>query len=462
MEPGSISDLGMSDKLVFRAKFTSAMPTPAQRYWRGPVFAYTDGKLWSKANSRSFEQQLAKPRFSGQAHEYTLLMEPRDKNWLYALDLPSQLPKPLFQNAYYQVLSMDNPDKRSEYKLISYPSYNTGALSDAERSVNLQLPAKPSEKINDFVKQLQGFSKPPQVFINNILQHFRTEDFHYTLTPPLMEENPIETFLFTTRYGFCSHYSAAFVYLMRVAGIPARVVTGYQGGEYNKVGDFLEIREADAHAWAEVWLVHQGWVRVDPTAAVAPERVEKNLDLEELVPGGIIRFSNDSDVHSGAYQWLKQATQLWSHVDYNWQRWVINYNTKNQAQFLASLGIFDLKTMLYGLLVSLFVLTCLLSWVLLRQQRAKPDRLLLAYQRYCRKLAKCGLHRNPAEGELSFAERAKQQLPEHAEAIQQITALYLKLRYGKQSSTQDWILLTNKINVFSLRSFKVKSSSING
>ena len=187
----------------------------------------------------------------------------------------------------------------------------------------------------------------PTYFIKQLLNHFRKENFHYTLTPPLMEENPIETFLFETRYGFCSHYAAAFVYLMRVAHIPARVVTGYQGGELNKVGNFLEIRQANAHAWAEVWLEHKGWVRFDPTAAIAPERIEQNINIDQLVPGGTISYIPASAAAQEAFDWLKQTRQLWSNVDYQWQRWVINYDNNNQSSFLSSLGIADIKAMIY-------------------------------------------------------------------------------------------------------------------
>ena len=288
MEPGSISDLGMSDELVFRVKFTGALPPPEQRYWRGPVLSHTDGKKWTQVQDMRFGLFLDKPVFKGSPYQYTLLMEPQDKKWVFALDMPADFSLPLNRNANYQLITSENPDKRAEYKITSYPDYNTGYLTRTEYKDSTQLPGEPSGKIKQLVKQLHGFDSPPEHFIKQLLNHFRKENFHYTLTPPLMEENPIETFLFETRYGFCSHYAAAFVYLMRVAHIPARVVTGYQGGELNKVGNFLEIRQANAHAWAEVWLEHKGWVRFDPTAAIAPERIEQNINIDQLVPGGAI------------------------------------------------------------------------------------------------------------------------------------------------------------------------------
>ena len=233
MEPGSITDLGMSDELVFRVKFAGAIPPAKQRYWRGPVLTQTDGKKWTQASDLSYQKHLDKPTYSGAPYQYTLLMEPQEKNWVFALDMPREFPQPLRQNANYQLITSDDLNKRSEFKLTSYPTYNTGYLTKTEYKDARQLPGAPSEKLKQLVAQLHGFDSASDVFINLLLNHFRKEDFHYTLTPPLMEDNPIETFLFETRYGFCSHYASAFVYLMRVANIPARVVTGYQGGEFN-------------------------------------------------------------------------------------------------------------------------------------------------------------------------------------------------------------------------------------
>ena len=431
MEPGSISALGLSDELVFRVKFSGAMPASAQRYWRGPVLVKTDGKRWTRSASTDFSAQMAKPTFNGQPYRYTLLMEPNDKNWVFALDLPAEFNQPLSRNAYYQLITSDNPDKRAEYTVVSYPDYYTGSLTHTEYAEATQLPTEPSLKIRQFVEQLQGHSSSPDVLINHLLLHFRTEDFHYTLTPPALQQNPIETFLFETRQGFCEHYATAFTYLLRVAGVPARVVTGYQGGVFNEIGQFLEIRQADAHAWSEVWLPNQGWVRVDPTAAVAPERIEQSLNPDALEPGGLVRFPTSDAGALPMIQWLKQARQLWSHADYNWQRWVINYNSANQNKLLSSLGIDTLRTALYWLVGSVTVITVLLSWFILKQQRQGIDRALRCYQRFCQKLAPWGLVRAAAEGEHDFAKRAKTILPNQAEAIDNITMLFCQLRYGK-------------------------------
>ncbi|MGZ4953976.1 MAG: transglutaminase TgpA family protein [Methylobacter sp.] len=439
MEPGSISELSMSDELVFRVKFAGAIPPSRQRYWRGPVLSYTDGKRWTQA---PLQKPLSRYAVTGTPYPYTLMMEPQDKNWIFALDMPAQYSSPLTLNTSYQLITLDSPGKRAEYKVTSYTDYNTGPISSSEYKVATQLPGEPSDKIKQLVGQLHGFDSAPDNFINQLLNHFRVEDFHYTLTPPIMEENPIESFLFKTRYGFCSHYASAFVYLMRVAHIPARVVTGYQGGELNKVGDFLEIRQADAHAWAEVWLENRGWVRVDPTAAIAPERIERNTNLGRQTTGGI------TAENMPAYNWLQQARQLWSSVDYSWQRWVINYDNKSQSSFLSLFGISDLKVMIYWMIAVIGLITAVLCWFLLWQKPKAVDKALLSYNRFCKKLAKHGLLRDAGEGVKDFSERVKLKLPGQAEDIDRITTVFIRLRYGRIASDEDLQQLKTLVGLF--------------
>lgn len=447
MEPGSISDLGLSDELVFRVKFTGAIPPPQVRYWRGPVLSQTDGKRWTQAKDLSYQQRV-KPTFSGTVYQYTLLMEPQDKNWVFALELPAAFPKTLRQNAVLQLLSVDALNQRTEYSLSSYAQYNTGASTPQEIQQAKQLPATPSYKIKQLVRQLGGFDSTPEVFIGQLLKHFRQQDFHYTLTPPLMENNPIETFLFETRYGFCSHYASAFVTLMRVANIPARVVTGYQGGEVNAIGGFLEIRQAHAHAWAEVWLDQQGWIRVDPTAAIAPERIEKNIDINQLVPGGVIHYAKPSAEAQAAFNWLQKTRQLWGNVDYSWQRWVINYNSANQSHFLSPFGIKDFKDMVYWMGAIIAVIVATLSGFLLYQKPTTVDHTLIVYKQFLKKLAKAGFNQSVGEGARSFAERIKPKLPTHAFSIEEITEAYLQQRYGVKASAVGLQHLKKLVNHF--------------
>lgn len=452
MEPGSITNLGQSDELVFRVTFAGDIPPPHLRYWRGPVLTHTDGKKWTQASDLLRQPLLKKPSFSKSSYQYTLLMEAQDKNWVFALDMPAKFPPSVHQNANYQLLSTDDLHQRTEYALTSYSHYNTGAITPTADQQARQLPSTPSYRLKQLVTQLHGFDSSPENFIQQLLNHFRQEDFHYTLTPPLMEDNPVETFLFETRHGFCSHYASAFVTLMRVANIPARVVTGYQGGELNSVGNFLEIRQAQAHAWAEVWLDNKGWVRVDPTAAIAPERIEKTIDTNRLVSEGFINYTSASEGAQAALLWLQHTKQLWRHVDYNWQRWVINYNTSNQSRFLSLLGITDFKTMAYWMGAIIAIITAILSMFLFYQSSKPVDRTLLVYNRFLNKLAKAGLSKKAGEGARDFADRIKPKLPQQSDNIEQITDAFIALRYGSQPTAAGLKQLDRWVAVFKVQS----------
>ncbi len=450
MEPGSISDLALSAELVFRVRFSGELPPNQQRYWRGAVLSHTDGKRWTQTPSSTMLKLSEAPKFTGAPYQYTLLMEPQNKNWVYALEMAADYASNLHQNANYQLVTTGDPDKRAEYKVTSYPNYNTGTLSPREYKEALQLPGQASDAIRQLISRLHGFDSAPENFIGQLLNHFRTENFHYTLTPPLSEDNPIETFLFDSKQGFCSHYASAFVYLMRVAHIPARVVIGFQGGELNPVGNFLEIRQSDAHAWAEVWLQNRGWVRVDPTAAIAPERIDQSINPDQLVSGELIRYLSVGANAQGAFNWLKQTRQLWSNVDYNWQRWVINYDNKNQTHFLSTLGILDIKTMVYWMVGIISLIIALIAWILLYQKQKTTDRVLLIYHRFCKKIAKHGLSLATGEGPKDFAARIKIKLPAHTKDIDQITAAFIQLRYGKNSTPDDLKTFSQLVTQFKI------------
>ncbi|WP_031434347.1 transglutaminase TgpA family protein [Methylomarinum vadi] len=449
LEPGSISRLGLSDELAFRVKFDGDIPPPEQRYWRGPVYSYTDGKRWTESPNRFFRRFMDRPRFLGTPYRYKLLMEPQKHHWVYALDLAAEYNDPLQRTSFYQLVTPSTPEERAEYRIVSYPHYNTGYLTKTEHHDNLQLPGEPSSRITSLVRRLHGFDGEPEAFIRQLLKFFREEQFYYTLMPDVMKDNPIETFLFESRYGFCSHYATAFVYLMRVANIPARVVGGYQGGELNKVGGFIEVRQANAHAWAEVWLSGKGWVRFDPTAAVAPERVEQDVNIDLQIASGEVNFT---PVEIGAaMSWLKRGRQLWNSLDYQWQRWVINYSNTNQSNLLAALGIDNIERLLYWLIGSVTSVSLLLAWLLLRNNRPRADPVMALYQNFCAKLAKqAGLQIRTGEGARHFAQRVKRRHPEMAGRIDDITGLFIKLRYQADAEETDLRQFKRQVRKFQI------------
>lgn len=447
LEPGSINRLAMSPQLAFRVKFKGAPPPRNQLYWRGPVFSFTDGAAWKIMPNDHVLHYQDRLEFSGQAYQYTLLMEPQSRNWVYALDMPARFDAPLQRNGNYQLTTPGKPDQAAEYALTSYPKYNTGYITKTEYRQNLQLPREPSARIVDLVQQLHGFEGRPEMFIQQVLAYFRQQHFSYSLQPPLMQNNPVETFLFEVRSGFCNHYATAFAYLMRVADIPARVVAGYQGGEFNSVGQFLEIRQANAHAWTEVWLKGRGWVRIDPTTAILPDRVEQEINVDKQVQTGSLSLTAaDSQQDDGAFG-LKQAGQFWNSLDYHWQRRIVGYGGANSAGFLSGFGMSGLIEPVFWMLASIGLAMLILAGLLLRPRRQPEDPALVLYRQFCRKMAKYGVFIKVGEGAHDFAVRASAQKPEYAELIDEITRIFVKLRYQREISRQDVKLLDNRIRL---------------
>ncbi len=439
MEPGSLSRLAMSDQLAFRVTFDGEIPPLPQRYWRGPVLTHTDGKRWTAPQFAAYRKSPAKPVFYGTAYGYKLLIEPQKHNWVYALDMPARFGAPLTQNPGYNLVSNKKPDERAEYEVVSYPDFNTGALDRRQWRTNLQLPGEPTQRITRLVTELGGFNRQPEAFVDNVLKYFSENNFYYTLNPPLYPVNPVETFLLKARAGFCSHYASAFVYLMRVARIPARIVTGYQGGELNEEGNFLEIRQYNAHAWAEAWLAGNGWERFDPTAAVAPDRVERDINIERQQATGEVSFTVFEQQKQ--IDWLQKARAVWGNIDYSWQRWIINYHGSKQTEFLSFFGIDNMKSWIIWLSALLGGIIAILSLLLLRKPQKPLDKALRIYNQFCRKLSKNGLDKKPAEGAKDFALRAKTRFPEQAEKIDRITTVYIRIRYGRHADHQDLLLL---------------------
>jgi transglutaminase-like putative cysteine protease len=452
IEPGSVSRLSQSPEPAFRVDFEGRPPPPGQRYWRGPVFWHTDGTRWTLLQERP-PRPSGTIEFSGPAYRYTVTLEPHHRKWIFALDLPRSLPPEVFQTPEYLLLARHELVERRQYALASSPRYRTGPLDPEEWSLGLQLPQTPSVRLRELVAGWRTAAKEPRGIVERALRYFREEPFFYTLNPPLLVGDPVETFLFETRKGFCEHYATAFVYLMRVAGIPARVVTGYQGGFWNPVGRFLEVRQADAHAWSEVWLPGDGWTRVDPTAAVAPERIERGIDLEQQALSGEVRFNPVgealADSGSDLRTWLRQARLVWTSVDHAWNQWVLSYDPENQKRFWELLGIMDWRGLM-GWLAGLLSLCGLVAGVMFwPRRRPGTDPAVRIYTRFLKKLARRGIVRHAGEGPLDFGRRAAREAPPGAgEAIARITALFVKLRYGRRAEPVDLERLRELVRAF--------------
>jgi transglutaminase-like putative cysteine protease len=437
MQPGSIRNLSESTEIAFRVTFDGTPPPLRELYWRGLVLTETDGRSWR----RDATQSAGKVSFVPLANpvRYDVTLEPSNKPWMLALDLPAIRPKGARYQTDFTLEQRDPIRERLNYSLTSYIRYNTGAIATSEREQALRLPENLSPRTRALAEQWRRENGNPLPVAQAALDYFHRERFYYTLNPPLLGDNPVDDFLFTTRRGFCEHFAAAFVTLMRAAGIPSRVVVGYLGGELNTAGNYLIVRQSDAHAWAEIWTAERGWVRVDPTGAVAPERIELGLDaVRRLEQQGISLGSLPADAVLRAMElgWFehvaRHARWYWDLTNMTWYRWVVDYGKERQERFLASLGLDDISwSRLVSLLfVAALALTLVYALILLRQKKSTGPALAL-YLRFCRKLARAGMVRAPHEGAHAFAERAARKRSDLASSISEITGLYEDLRYGR-------------------------------
>src|SRR5262245_49059839 len=278
MSPGSLSQLGLSDEVAFRVEFRARPPAPQGLYWRGPVLWDFDGRTWTAASPASIGAGTVHHEAAQAAVSYTVTLEPHYARWVFALEVPVAAPMGAVLTDDYQLLSLRPIRNRLRYDAASHLGYHYGTDERPELLRRaLRLPSGYNPRSIQLAREIRQRSAADADVVTNALEVFRSQPFFYTLVPPELGRDSVDEFRFATRRGFCEHYASAFVFLMRAAGVPARVVTGYQGGEINPLGDYMIVRQSEAHAWAEVWLSGQGWVRVDPTAAVSPARIQVGI-----------------------------------------------------------------------------------------------------------------------------------------------------------------------------------------
>jgi len=404
MEPDQWLDLMADDTPALRVQFFGSVPQPQQRYWRGPVLTRFDGHVWRRDRDADYRRP-AQVTHEGPGWDYQIDYEPTDRRLLVALDLPTAAPEGTALNAEMSLASQRPLSALTRWRLHSAPATRFDAeLSPYQRRAALQLPANFNPRTATLARQWRQEAGDDDAAVVRRALDWITADFSYTLETPAPGRDPVDAFLFDYKAGFCQHFSSAFVVLMRNAGIPARVVTGFAGGTRNRLGNYWVVRRMDAHAWAEVWLPQRGWVRVDPTAAVAPERI---LDtLEDRLPAGA-----DIDLQQ---RWL-QAGQIGDWLRRGWNDLVLSFDARRQQQLLQPLGLDELKP---GQLLAGFVATALLAmgwmaWLLARGERER-DPLLRAWHRLGRRYARLGLAREPHEPALAWAQRVHAQRPDPA------------------------------------------------
>ncbi|MBI1989634.1 MAG: DUF3488 domain-containing transglutaminase family protein [Betaproteobacteria bacterium] len=446
MTPGSVSRLLLSDAIAFRVSFDAQIPQANRLYWRGPVLWDFDGYRWTAPRVL----YMAPREYQGldDPVEYTVTVEPHNRRWLFALDLPSRVPPLSTMSNDFQLLHQTAVNNRVRYDMASHLNYRDNAeLGRRELRRALALPANANPRSRELASQMRKTAGDERAYIAAVLGMFRRQNFYYTTTPPLLpRENPVDEFLFSTRAGFCEHFASSFAVLMRASGIPARIVTGYQGGELNTIGNYMTVRQADAHAWVEVWLQNDGWVRVDPTAAVSPARVEAG------VAAAVPQAETLPFMMRGVYPWLRRARMAWDSAANSWNQAVLGYTQDRQRQLMRRVGIDDAtwRSLATVMFIATGAITLVLAALMLQKLRAsRPDPVTAAYLRFCERLARCGVKRHPSEGPDAFRKRAAAARPELASSIGSISEIYIRLRYGEAARTSDALQLKREVAGFS-------------
>ncbi|MDP1734625.1 MAG: DUF3488 and transglutaminase-like domain-containing protein [Sulfuritalea sp.] len=441
MAPGSIAQLSQSDAIAFRVQFKGQVPPQSQLYWRGPVMPSFDGRSWRVAQTLGVYPEIPYAGI-GAAVDYEVTLEPHGKFWLFALELPANLPPESALTSDYQPIARQAVRNRLRYTQSAWPEAIAG-VNETPGSLRsaLALPKDGNPRMRAIGASWRAqHGDDGAAILAEAENLFNRQLLIYTLNPPLLGPDMVDEFLFDTKRGFCEHFAAAFVFALRAAGVPARVVAGYQGGEINPVDGFLVVRQYDAHAWAEVWIAGRGWVRIDPTAISAPSRINSNLAA--AVPAG----EGLPFLARGDLAWLKELRHHLDAVTNGWNQWVLGYTPQRQKDLLASLGMNepDWRSMTAVLSVLCgVVMLALTGWIL--RNRLRVDPALAAWRRFTARLARRGIAWRPWEGPQAFAERAAGQLPAHAARIREIAELYARLRYGPAPQATDLAQL--KINV---------------
>jgi protein-glutamine gamma-glutamyltransferase len=430
MSPGDITQLALSDEVAFRVRFEAATPPNRERYWRGPVLDVFDGHTWSRSPTI---QGAAALKPLGPSYKYTVMMEPHRHRWIFMLDWPSSWNLPRAElDSDYTLTQIDPLSRPVDVVGTSYTQVQaTEDLSSRTRSRDLRLPRNRNPRTIQLAQELRSAHADDMEFVQAVLAMFRQQPFFYTLHPPTLSDNSVDDFLFNTKRGFCGHYASAFAALARAAGIPARVVTGYQGGTLNPYGDYWILRQSDAHAWNEVWIEGRGWVRIDPTAAIAPQRVER----------GLADVAGSEESLGSAWQlrtrWFSGMQLRFDMVKEIWRERILDFDQDSQRRLLEFLKIPepDGQKLVMVLAAAMTLVLAWLTWQVRRElERSSTDETGRAYARLCAKLAAAGIARLPHEGAEAYALRVARLRPDLAGTVMNLCRQYSFLRYSAPTS----------------------------
>ncbi len=430
MAPGDLHSLLTDDAVAMRIGFDGAPPPAARRYFRGMVLWHFDGRAWTPGAAASRPWRPAPIAALGPVTRYEVTLLATRQHWMFALDAPIDVPEGAMMGPDRTLMSSRSIDQATRYRVTSATDYRLGPkrLDPRVRAAALQLPAGYDPEAHALAARWRAAAGADDgAIIRDALRLFHDGGFVYDLDAPPLGRDSVDDFLFHTRTGFCEHYAGAFTFLMRAAGIPARVVIGYQGGYWNGFAHYLLIRQADAHAWSEVWLAGRGWVRVDPTAAVSRVVLASTGGATGDVAGG------------SGNAWMPWRDRL-DVVNRWWGQTVVGFDALRQARVLRPFGIEHATAQMLGIALAVIVFLTLGVGALIAslRPRDKPrDRLAAAQWRLQRRLARLGIVRGAGEGPRDFYRRATVALPDAAPLLRELASEYLALRYATASPPPD-------------------------
>jgi len=437
MQPGDIASLSQSAEVAFRVKFEGAIPQKSDLYWRGLVFSRLDEDTWRTLGYFDLPPREVRPAQvdkSGDALRYRVIMEPSQQNWLYGLRYADSSHSGVIETADYRLYSPVPIESEFMYEAASWPDTALETeLSDWRRNIETRLPGGSNPRTRELARNLRAEAVDDAAFAQAVLERFNTQEYVYTLKPgTLPADHGMDHFLFESRRGFCEHYAYAFTFMMRAAGVPARVVAGYQGGEVNPVNKTVIVHQFDAHAWTEIWLAGEGWRRIDPTAAVSPLRIELGLEDAMQTEGSFLESSPLSPLRYRGVPLVNLLRLRYDALTYRWQSWVTGFD--NERQFALLQDLFgEISTRMFAtVLLGSWALVLVPVAISLLRRRGGPglDPLEAHYRLFCERLRAAGVERAPSEPPGEFARRAMRELPEYAESTQRITRAYESLAYA--------------------------------
>jgi transglutaminase-like putative cysteine protease len=438
---GDISRLTRSSDLAFRATFDGPVPPPQALYWRALVLEDFDGKHWRQAPTTKALQHkvnLLKPNRTppkGNSRSYRVIAEGSGQQWLFAIGNAFSDTQGVFNLPDYRLYAGRPLQQKFQYRVQQYVDapLHEELLSDDERERNLALPSSVNPRTRALPQQFVTAYPQPEPRLDAMMRYFNQQPFFYTLTPPVTGPQQLDDFLFETRAGFCAHYASAFTFMARASGLPARLVTGYQGGEFNADAGYLSVYQYMAHAWSEVWLADRGWVRFDPTAMIAPQRIEQGFDSLFAPQDSYLAGTAFSGIRSSA--WYNQLRLRLASLDYYWTVWVLGFNGERQQQVLRGL-LGEITTtriafLVLGVMTLIFIIIGYSAGLIaLPTRQPQLDR---DFRRISRLAARKGVIRATGCGPKDYVQQLIQHWPEQQKPLNEWRELYLQLKYAKLS-----------------------------